>query len=192
MKILALDIARRCGWALGEAGEPPAYGVEILRKPKDELVVGSNHLGLWLLAQVQDPDTRPDLVVYEKPLDIVAKWSMAQRAGYRVQNPESIEAPLLTKAVVHLICATYGIEVKSFDRQEILVGFTGTGRYGTGDEGRRKGKLAVVRWAQVNKLIPRDCQDDDIADACAIHWVASSVHGRKPPKVLHLFGETIS
>jgi hypothetical protein len=181
VRILALDIATRTGYAIGNAGEKPRTGVVTLKKPKELTHVASSNLGFFL------KDTfvldKPDLVAYEAPLDPVAKFEMGQNNGHH-QNSASIILPWMIVGVVEFMCWLYGVRAETTNRQAVLKHYTGRARWGK----REVAKAEVIRRAQILGHIPKTCKDDDIADACAIHDYASTRWGTAQPKELVMFG----
>jgi hypothetical protein len=181
MLILALDIATRTGYAIGPAGEKPRTGAVRLRKPDEPLTVGSNNIGYFLKDLcVLD---KPDLIAYEAPLDPVAKFEMGQNQGHH-QNSASIVLPWRVVGVIDWFADLYGIRAVTSNRQAVLRHYTGRARWGS----RKEVKKQVILRAQLLGHIPKDCRDDDIADACAIHDYASARYARVQPRELVMFG----
>lgn len=187
MIILALDVATRTGWAYGPAGEPPKIGAIKLRGPDDPLTVASNNVGYFLRDRFIFG--KPDLVVYEQPLDPRAKATMQDRGG-RAQNSASIMLPFLNMGVIEFICHLYGVRVAPSNRQRVLKHFTGQAKFPgrNYDESRRNAKEAVIKQCHVLKLVPPTCRDEDICDAVAIHDWASHTFARFQRRELVLFG----
>jgi hypothetical protein len=187
--ILALDIATRTGFAVGPAGERPYVGATRMKGPKDDLTIASNNVGYLAYDLIMEHGV--DLVVAEEPLDPHVKAAMGQRANTRAQNPASIKLPWLCRGALSFVCSKTGRRLEGCSRQTVLRQFTGRSSYpgADADERRKAAKREVIKRAQLLKLIPPQCNDDDIADAVAIHWWASAFYGRVQPKVLHLFGE---
>lgn len=190
MRILALDIATRTGFAIGPAGDKPDVGVIRLRKPGEDLDVSSTNLGHWLEHTFETTALLPDKLVYEAPLEPSVKMAMGRKPNARAQNNASAKLPYMNEGVLLYLCQKYGVEAVSCRRQTVLAWFTGCGNYGGGDAGRKAAKAAVIRCAQVYGMIPKTCADDDIADAVAIHMWASAFYARKAPRELVLLGET--
>lgn len=181
MRILALDIATRTGWAYGPAGEPPRSGAVKLRKPDDPLHVASSNVGYFI--KDQRVLERIDMVVYEAPLDPQAKFQMVNKGG-RAQNSASIILPFMIMGVIEFYCHFYGIQCVASNRQTVLKHFTGQARWGN----REAAKAAVISRAHALGLLPKESRDDDRADAIAIHDYASMRWGKAQPRTLVMFG----
>lgn len=183
MNILALDMAMRTGWAFGPAGAKPHSGAIKLRKSSDlPLHVASNNIfhalrDRRILDQI-------DLVVYEAPLDPQVKFQMASD-GRNAQNSASIILPWMLVTAVELFCHLYGYRAETSNRQQVLKHFTGRARWGNRDAAKK----AVIDRCHLLGLLPKDCKDDDRADAIAIHDYASQRWGKAAPRELVMFGE---
>jgi hypothetical protein len=179
MKILALDIATRTGWAIGLAGEMPRSGAVTIRKPHDPLRTAAFKLATFI-RDMHKLEGGLDLVVYEQPLDPRVKFETE-----RPQNGEALVLPWIIMGGVGTICGFYEIRAEEANRQTTLKHFTGKARHGS----RAAAKDAVLKRCHLLGYLPRDCKDDDRGDACALHDFASARYGRVRPKALHLFGE---
>ncbi|MEN3238242.1 hypothetical protein PUR29_32870 [Methylobacterium ajmalii] len=182
MLIHALDPATRCGWALGP-DEAPKSGAVVLKQPKQDLAqaclnMAANLRGAWKIE-------RPDLLIFEKPMDPHVWFSLCKRMG-RPQNAASLSLQHRLAGVIESMCGLYEIQCESVDRQAVLKFFTGKRSWG----GREEGKEAVIERCHVLGLLPKDCRDDDRADAIANHQYAAAIWGRARPRELTLFGQT--
>lgn len=175
--ILALDIATRCGFALGFAGAVPRSGTVVLKRPDEPREVAFSNLIFWL-NDTLGRQPRPALIVKEAPFHL----------GAFAKRGNSEAAVLLTyglHAVVEGVAHRWGVPVEDVSDQTVRKHFIGKSRMGD----RKQTKDAVVQRCRVLGLIPKDCKDDNRADACAIHdWAAATLAGRTP-RELHLFGE---
>jgi hypothetical protein len=198
---LALDLAeRRVGWAKGDAGSLPKVGVFELREDGERLEEALPRLGLWL---VRDGEAigigigpggimeRPvpmlvdvDLVLIE---DYVPLGAMAGRTTAFTQ-----EGAIMLNACVRTACGVFGMGVpvrapnlltvrKHFCGRATAtkrrIGGVRTSKEQSGD--RRANKEMVIKQAHLLGYIPRDCHDDDMADACALYDFGSSYWARK-------------
>ncbi len=79
MLILALDLATTSGWALGPVGSPPTCGsIKLGRGDADDAKIFGRALA-WL-ADLLEPQPRPDLVVIEALLPPTAMKGKTSRA----------------------------------------------------------------------------------------------------------------
>ncbi|KMO34291.1 hypothetical protein [Methylobacterium aquaticum] len=183
MLIHALDPATRCGWALGPAGETPQSGAIVLKQPGQDLAhaclnMAAHLRGTWRVE-------RPQLVIFEKPMDPHVWFSLCKRTG-QPQNAASLSLQHRLAGVIECMCGLYEIQCEGVDRQAVLKFFTGKRSWG----GREEGKKAVIERCQALTLIPKNSRDDDRADAVANHAYASAIWGRARPRELTLFGQT--
>lgn len=177
MLLLCLDVATVCGFAIGEPGEIRRSGSVRLKKPKEEVFVAYENMGLFLRDMWALQSERPDMIVCEAPLPpgaslggdaTVLQWGCI--------------------AVVHFMAKAYGIAIRHANATKVRAHYTGRARWGSRDEGKRQ----VVARARLLGHIPQDCNDNDRADACAIHdWASYSLFRVKPPAELKLFGERV-
>lgn len=148
MKILALDVATKTGWCLGEH----ASGVWDFKKQRDEsggmkLVRFRSKLEELYLT------TRFDLVVFE-------------RVGGRFKSAISVQAEL--HGVLKHYCEINYIDYRAFSSAEVK-------RHATGKGNANKKSMvdaAVERWPNINII------DDNHADALWIWNLAVERYGR--------------
>lgn len=183
MLIHALDPATRCGWALGPAGETPQSGAIVLKQPKQDLSAACANMAAYLRGTWRVE--RPSLVVCEDPMSPYAWLKLCERLG-RPQNGESLVMQHQIAGVVRAMCGLYEIQCEMVGRQSVLKFFAGNSRLG----GRDAAKKAVIERCHVLGLLPKDCRDDDRADAVANHAYASAIWGRARPRELTLFNQT--
>jgi hypothetical protein len=206
MRILALDLASRVGWAVGDAGSKPEVGAFVLREGDERIEDAIPRLGSWLVRdgrttvgmaigprQVYASDALPvpmllgvDLVVAEDYLPL------GGLGGFT--SPASQETAVLLNGAVRMACGMWGVggvPIRCPHPDKVRVHFCGqrsaaprrpTGYKRTSREqreDREATKNMVIARAQMLGYIPRDCHDDDMADACALFDFASSFWGRK-------------
>lgn len=190
--ILALDPGRRCGYALGRAGELSRSGVVILRKPKEEREIGCGNLIAYLDMMFRNPATRPDILVHEEATGIMAWISMCEAmaknrpTGFKWQNADGVESSHELNGVIIGMCQRYGVRREPLSRTTVLKHFTGKARHG----GRDKAKIAVINQARQAGLVEHDCKDDDRCDAVANFSFASHEFARKQVGKPVLFGRS--
>ncbi|WP_018407909.1 hypothetical protein [Methylocystis rosea] len=172
MLILALDIATYCGFALGRAGEIPASGSVRLKRPGEPADVAAFNMRCFLRDRLMLE--RPDLICIEHYLNPVAQ--------------KSADAVIL-----QLMCFGVAVaEAMARDiRHEKPAASTVRKHFiGAANKGERKAtKAAVLNRARALGYIPRDCIDDNRADACAIWDYAAATYARVRPSKLVMFDE---
>lgn len=178
MLILALDIATRTGWALGPAGEAPRSGAIRIRKPSEEMGAAGFNLASFVRDMFRLE--RPDLVIYEQPLDPRVKFETG-----REQNGAALILPWICMGALSTICGFYEVRCEPANRQTTLKYFTGKARWGS----RAAAKDAVLQRAHLLGRLPSDSRDEDRADAIALHDYASATYARARPRELVMFGE---
>jgi Holliday junction resolvasome RuvABC endonuclease subunit len=173
MRIMALDIATVTGFAIGEAGRIPQSGSVRLKRPAE----GADVAAFNMLAFLRDRFVldAPDLVVIEDFLNPVAH-----------KSADAVILQLQCFGVAVAVCRSYGLRFETPKPETIRKHFAGRGRAGT----RQETKAMVLNRAKALGYVPRDCRDDNRADACAAFDYASAHYARVQPKSLVLFGET--
>lgn len=173
--IFALDLGQRCGFAVGRS-TPVRSGTMILKTPSEPRAVAFSNLIAWLNEQWSRE--RPGLIVKEAPLPLQA-----------FRDRRNSEAGVLMAyglhGIVEAMGVRFGILVEQAHPATIRKHFVGKGRMGA----RAETKAAVINRCRVLGYIPRDCVDEDRADALAMWDFAASTHGVMAPTRLHLFGE---
>lgn len=164
--IFTLDLGVASGFAKGRPGDAPVSGTVWLKKPKESIDVAYANL-IAFLADVFTRD-RPDLVVKEKMLPLQAFMAMG--------NAEStVRAHAGYHAIVEGLCGRFGIPWDEVADSTARKHFIGIGRTGDRDET----KAMVVARCHALKIMPADCDDDNRADALAIHdWACANFGSR--------------
>lgn len=174
--IFCLDLAQRCGFAAGPVGDIPRSGAVLLKKPGEHRAIALGNLIAWM--NTEWSRERPALVVKEAPLPLQA---------YRDRG--NSEAAVLMAyglhGVVEAMCSRFGLRLEQAHPATIRKHFIGKGRMGARDAT----KAAVVQRAQLLGFMPKDCFDEDRADAIAVWDWAAAHFGGRAANVLHLFGE---
>lgn len=186
IKILALDPARNTGWACGVAGEIPASGVHRLLKtgePAERLTAAAL---IFLRDMIRAH--RPDLIVREKQMD-----PSAQRSSDVVRSDMWIHGGFLAAADL------YGVRMIDVPVQTWRKHFCGRssaapprkrGAVRTASDrhrDRKETKLMTIDRAIMLGYVPKECADDNRADATGIWDYAAHVHGKAVPRELVLF-----
>ena len=172
MIVMGIDPATVLGWAIGRAGEIPRSGSVRLKTPsQDRDVAPFNALcflrDTWIL-------DKPDMVCVEHFMNPAAQ-----------KSADAIILQIEVYGVIVAMCQAYGIPYKSPERSTVLKHFIGVGR--TGDRGETK--RAVIQRAIMLGYMPRDCSDDNRADACELFDYAAATYCRTTPARLVLFAE---
>jgi hypothetical protein len=183
MNVLALDLATTTGWAYGPAGGRPESGSVLLRKPsrrrKDTKIEAEPYgVGAFnLLAFLRDKFAfwQPDRIVIENFLH-----PTAQPGG------GAVILSLMLHGAAEAFARSYGIEPRLVAPATWRLHFIGKANAGDRDAT----KAAVIRRAQMLGYVPRDCYDDNRADACGIWDYGCAVFSPKAhgPSSLNLFG----
>lgn len=175
---MALDLGVRTGVAYGRVDEIPTATALLLKKPTDHRSVAAAKLMDFLVAKFE-----------EAPPALVAKEQMLSLGAF--QSLGNAEATVRLHAGLHSIveslCIRYGIKWTEAADSTIRKHFIGRARLGE----RRATKAAVLQRCHLLKMLPRDCLDDNLADACATHDWACANFGRASvsSQSLFLFGE---
>ena len=157
VKILALDLAQATGVAWGPAGQAPEVVKVTLRKKTDDLALGFKNIGYFLRDRFVFPANIPDLIVVEAPLEggqLGAKQIMSGWGLY---------------AAVEGVAAVYSIPCRAIHASSVRSHLCGRANFGD----REATKRAVIQRCRMLKLIPAHCDDDNKADAAALHYYAS-------------------
>jgi hypothetical protein len=179
MRLLALDIGMRMGWAAGAAGERPSSGSVLLKRAEEGRAVAFANL----MAYLSDlwADERPSLVVKEAPIPL--------QAFRHLGNAEAtVRMTLGLHSVAEGICHRYGVRCEDAAVQTVRRHFIGRASMGA----RADTKGAVIARCHLLKLMPPDCHDDNRADALATwDYAAATIKGRRVIEAgeLYLFGE---
>ncbi|MGD9544970.1 hypothetical protein [Methylocystis sp.] len=173
MLILALDIATYTGYALGRAGEIPASGSVRLKRPGEPADVAAFNMRAFLRDRLALE--RPDLICIEHYLNPVAQ-----------KSADAVILQLMCFGVAVAEAMARDIRLEKPAPATVRKHFIGAANMGE----RKATKAAVLNRARVLGYIPRDCRDDNRADACAIFSFASANYARRRPAELMMFGES--
>lgn len=169
MRILALDLATRTGFAIGPPGRIERSASATLKKPDEPLWVAGQNIGFLLRDLFVLRSERPTMIVVEAPLPPGAAGGAA--------------AAILAWGLVFVVAfmgALFEIPVRQVNVLDVRRFYVGKARlqappgFSTGKDANRKWtKLKVIERAQQLGHLPLDCKDDNRADACALHYFAS-------------------
>lgn len=187
MLILALDLAKRTGFAIGRAGETPRVGAKVLASKEEPVEAGAQELGRFLR----------DAFVLEKPDMIVVEHWLHPKAN---RSGDAVIWQMLLHGAVHGVLGCYrDVRFESPTPTEVRNHFCGRASaearsrapssWRAKKAARDATKAMVIDRAIALGYLPKTRRDDDIADACALFDWASVRVGRAPPRSLVLFGE---
>lgn len=177
-QIFTLDLGNTTGFAAGAPGDKPTSGIVILKASSEKIDVAFSNLIVFL--QEQFEARRPQLVVKEQMLPLEAFMALG--------NAErTVRAHAGFHAIVEAMCKRYSIDWDEKSDATIRKHFIGKGRLGT----RKETKDAVINRCHLLGLMPRDCDDDNRADALAIHDWACATYGAHSASIqnFQLFGQ---
>jgi hypothetical protein len=176
--VYTLDLGVSTGFAKGKPGGAPVSGTVRLKKPSDPIEVAFSNLIAFL--QQEFSAELPALLVKERIMSLEAfkQLNMGQAVVYAHAGYHGI---------VEGMCGRYGIPWRDIPDSTARKHFIGKGRLGDRDET----KNAVVERCHVLQLMPRDCDDDNRADALCIHdWACATLGGRAASiENFQLFGQ---
>lgn len=174
--VYALDLAVRSGVAKGLSGSVPASRTIVLKRPGETGAVALSNLLAFLVDDWSD--ALPDIVVKERPLHLgaFAKLGNAE-ATVRMQYG--------MHAIVEALGVRFGVPVHEAAAATIRKHFLARSQFGN----RKDTKRAVLQRCWLLGYLPKDCTDDNRADACAtFDWGAAHL-AKTPPRELVMFGE---
>ena len=183
--ILALDIATRTGWAVGEIGGKPVFGTYRGDPEWGEGRIFSA-FAEWLERRVEEFHVKQLFVeeayVPRERMRFVRAGQAVPRAGPGPVNMDVIRRLIGLRAVARMVAWEQQARYEELGIGEIARHFTGHARWVGGRAGK---KAATVRMARFYGF---DVRNDDEADAVAI-WMLGEARlgGRRPGP---LFGLT--
>lgn len=173
--LVALDVGRLLGVAVGMPGMiPESYSV-VLSKPSAGLAVQAGNLIAFLDQLFRE--RKPFMLVKEAP------FSLAAFSEHRVAEGV-VKSAYALHGIIAGMCARHGVECRDAYESTVTKHFTGKGRHG----GRAERKAAIIRRCRSLGYLPAGCNDDDRADACAVFDFAAATYARAPSRLV-LFGQ---
>lgn len=171
--MLALDIGRRTGFAIGDptADDKPRVGAVRLRRDGQNADAQSGNLACWLR----------DLFVTDLPELIVAEDFMSPAAS---KSADATISQLLSHGALNGIAFCYGIKVERVPANEVRRHFCG--RSSAGD--RDKTNQMVVKQSIALGYLPKGSTDWDRANAAATYDFAAATFCRVQ-RPFALFGQ---
>lgn len=191
MKILALDLARKTGWAYGKAGTKPNSDVKVLRSTDLDVEVGAAEIGRFIRDICYLETERPDLIVYEAALPPFDNEDERGERKIRRSVESIVQPPMLAGGVI-AIAACYGIECRKVWPVTWRKHFLGRANFGN----PLATKNATVDRCRLLGYIPRDRvvrnkNADPLFDQCDAlgMWdYACAKFARHVPEALAMFG----
>lgn len=172
MRIAALDIATACGFAFGDTGTIPQSGSVRLKRPGEPPETAAFNMRAFL----RDRFTleRFDLLAIEHFLNPAAQ-----------KSADAVILQIMCFGVAVAEGMARGIRIEAPYPSTVRKHFLGRANMGE----RKETKAAVLNRARALSYIPRDCCDDNRADACALFDYAAATFARVAPPELVMFGE---
>jgi len=164
--IYSLDLGVTSGFARGRPGDVPVSGTVSLKNPKQTIDQAQGNLIAFLAEEFETH--RPAYLVKERIMSLEAfkTMNMGQSVVY---------AHAAYHGIVQGMCVRFGIPWEDVPDSTARKHFIGKGRLG--DRGATK--AAVVTRCHLLGLMPKDCSDDNRADALCIHdWACATYGGR--------------
>lgn len=168
MKLLALDLATRVGWACGAPNENVRFGTHVLPSTGGEIGPFADAFGQWLRSKIESE--KPELIVFEAPiltsgLTAIATARKLMGLAYHTE----------------LIAFDHQLRVRESNLMTVKKFFAGSGK------ATKQDMVAAARrhgW---------DVDNDDEADALALwsHTIDRMVPGGFPKMRLGLLGARI-
>lgn len=178
MRLLALDLATRTGFAYGDARSSPSSGSVLLKHPSETGVAKvCGNLSAWLQKIIREKEI--ELVVIEAPM---SARGVQMKGGSEASMFVAIRLDGAALAVIDRMGVRYEHVAVSTVRKHFI------GRANMGN--RDKTKSAVIGRCRLLGYMQLHDNDDNRADALALWDYAARTIARQPPKTLHLFGGT--
>jgi hypothetical protein len=169
MKILALDLATKMGWAYASDPMRPTCDTEVLKKGDEPAEVAFRRLALWLDTSLRTDTAmgRVDLLAIEKPANIggLIDWdasavSPRPKPKFR-SNPETIYLLNGLVAIAEGIAGLAGVKTAQGHVMTVRKHFLGTARP------EFPKRATILRCRQLGLMTQID-RDDNKADALAL------------------------
>jgi hypothetical protein len=186
MRILALDLARRMGYAVGSSGEAPTAGAKLLCSDGEPPEEAAHELGRFIRDQLV---FKPELIVAERWIPPNHKAG-AMRAVWQLQLHGALHGVLGCYQNIRFESPTVGQVRKHFCGQSSAGEKRGRERTWREERDDREAtKKMVIDRAVSLGYLPKTRRDSDIADALALWDWASHTIARRPMQKLVMFGE---
>lgn len=161
--ILALDLGVTAGFAIGRPGDAVTSGTVRLKRPGENIDVAYANLIAFLCDQFAIE--RPALLVKEAMLPLPA-------FGPLETSQKTIRAHAAYHGIVEGVCRSHDVEWCDVSEATVRKHFLGKSRV---PGGRPEMKRAVIARCHLLRLMPRDRNDDNQADALAtLDWACAT------------------
>lgn len=178
-EIFALDLATRTGWARGRVGQQPTWGSIRFGKDNDTNNAVFGKAMKWL-AEVLQPEPRPDTVILEALLPPTAKIPTGKTSRAAIERLAGLTA--IARGVCYLRNIGEISEAKVVDIRAHFIGDRATKR----PEAKR---LTIERCHRLGWL----CSDDNQADALALwSFACALVDPQSAMNVVPLFNKRLA
>lgn len=158
MRGLALDLAGRTGYCLGELGKVVSPKADTFTDERDGIIEAVERFSDFLVRIYASPERRPDVVAVERALP-----ANAFRGG------NANEMALQLSGCLIGITRAYRIPLYRPTNGQWMKAFTGKGKWGS----RSENKAAALRTAKMLRYCEPFETDTDKADAAGIfHWLS--------------------
>ncbi len=148
MRILALDLATRTGFAVGEASGEPRFGTKVIGRPGESIGKFANLFDEWLSDMITLE--APELIVFEAPI-LPARTT-----------PDTARKLMGLAFLTELICYRRDVRCREANIMTVKKFFTGRGR---------ASKAEMIEAAASHGWI---CKDDNEADALGVWALAGA------------------
>lgn len=176
MRILALDQAEYVvGFAIGDAGALPRVETYRLRAKDERTEDAIARYAVWLRDMIAEHEVKLCCVEHFVPLG-----AMKGRT-----NAASHEGQIGLGYAARAVAAVAGVHFRSPHLNTIRSHFCGAISGGS----RALTKEMVIKRARMLGYIPRDCKDDNMADAAALFDFSSNYFARKAPAFILTAGK---
>jgi hypothetical protein len=113
-----------------------------------------------------------------------AAFSLAAFSDHRVAEAV-VRSAYALHGIIAGMCVRHGVECRDAYEATVTKHFTSRGRY---PGGRAERKAAILRRCKLLGYLPKDSDDEDRADACAV-WDFGAATIARAPGALRFFGE---
>lgn len=176
--IFTLDLGVTSGFARGRPGDLPTSGTVRLKRTSEKIDTAYANLIAFLA----------DSFGASLPVLLVKEKMLALEAFKAIGNAEkTVRAHGAYHGIVEGMCVRFGVPWLDVADSTARKHFLGQARMGT----RVDTKAAVVSRCHALGLMPRDCTDDNRADALCIHDWACATFGQRSGSIANfqLFGQ---
>ena len=186
MKLIALDLGNRCGFACGNAGSKPRIESWVVKRKGEPVQVAVRNLACTLRDNIQFEN--PDIIITENWLDPSVQPSS-----------DVVITQMLLHGAVEALAGVFGIRTERPTSAQFRKHFCGQASAAPRRQVRRTEKqkredreatnMMVVKRAILLGYLPHGSADWDKASAAGLFDYGSAHYARTAPRELVLFGE---